>query len=101
VPEGPRWSLGEEIDWLQPTWVNRSTEVPPSLSGRKTAFLGSANAVSQLPYRTGGAPPQNARYDASMPALLLDIEVHPREESGISGKAKITFCTGSPFWAIR
>lgn len=100
MSEGPRSSLGKGRDCLQPAGVNCSAEVslsfPPSPRSRKTAFLGSANAVSQFLNKTGGGSTQTARYDASMPALALDIEVPPREESGIQRKAKITFCMGCP-----
>lgn len=87
VSEGPRSSLGKGRDCFQLTRVNCSAEVslsfPPSPRSRKRAFLGSANAVSQFLDKTGGPSTQTTGYDASMPALALDVEVPPREESGI------------------
>lgn len=72
---------------------------PPSPLGRKTAFLGSANAVPQFLFKLGkgeGASTQTARYDALISALALDIEVRLREEYSIKRTAKIAFSTGSP-----
>lgn len=60
VPAGPRQSLGEGRDWVQPVGVNPSSEVPlslpPSLTprDRRTTFLGSAKTEPEFLYKVGG-----------------------------------------------
>lgn len=85
VPDEPGQPPGEGRDWLWPAGMNCSAEVPPSLLppwvGEQLLLAWQTLSLS-FSTKLGGASARTARYDASMPALALDIEVHPREDSG-------------------